>query len=110
MMGRASIVMSSSSSAATKVLLENQARLNAMADAFDPDVIIHLAAQARVRSSLTSPQTYLDTNVIGAFNAMEEARRIKVQYLRMASTSSVFGAKTKNHSPRPRKLTPNSPS
>jgi UDP-glucuronate 4-epimerase len=55
-------------------------------------VIIHLAAQAGVRYSLENPRAYLDSNVIGTFNVMEAARRLKVKHLMMASTSSVYGA------------------
>jgi UDP-glucuronate 4-epimerase len=65
-----------------------------VADAFQPDVIVHLAAQAGVRYSLENPRAYLDANVIGTFNVMEAARRLKVQHLLMASTSSVYGANT----------------
>lgn len=76
---------------ATEGLLEDQALLDATIDAFAPDVIVHLAAQAGVRYSLENPRAYLDSNVIGAFNVMEAARRNAVQHLLMASTSSVYG-------------------
>ncbi|MEX3011479.1 NAD-dependent epimerase/dehydratase family protein [Hoeflea sp. TYP-13] len=59
---------------------------------FQPDVIVHLAAQAGVRYSLENPRAYLDSNVIGTFNVMEAARRMSVRHLLMASTSSVYGA------------------
>jgi UDP-glucuronate 4-epimerase len=78
--------------AATEALLEDQVRFDAVADAFKPDVIVHLAAQAGVRYSLENPRAYLDSNVIGAFNVMDAARRLQVQHLLMASTSSVYGA------------------
>ena len=45
-------------------MLEDQARFDAMADEFQPDVIVHLAAQAGVRYSLENPRAYLDANVI----------------------------------------------
>jgi UDP-glucuronate 4-epimerase len=77
---------------ADEALLEDQARFDAVADAFQPDVIVHLAAQAGVRYSLENPRAYLDANVIGTFNVMEAARRLKVEHLLMASTSSVYGA------------------
>ena len=80
--------------AATEALLENHARFDAVADAFQPDVIVHLAAQAGVRYSLENPRAYLDANIIGTFNVMEAARRLKVKHLLMASTSSVYGANT----------------
>ncbi|MEZ5754203.1 MAG: GDP-mannose 4,6-dehydratase [Paracoccaceae bacterium] len=77
---------------ADEALLEDQARFDAVADAFRPEVIIHLAAQAGVRYSLENPRAYLDANVIGTFNVMEAARRLQVGHLLMASTSSVYGA------------------
>jgi UDP-glucuronate 4-epimerase len=77
---------------ATEAMLEDQARFDAVADDFGPDIIIHLAAQAGVRYSLENPRAYLDANVIGTFNVMEAARRLAVGHLLMASTSSVYGA------------------
>lgn len=80
--------------ATTEGMLEDQALFDRVADEFAPDVIVHLAAQAGVRYSLENPRAYLDTNVIGTFNVMEAARRLNVQHLLMASTSSVYGANT----------------
>lgn len=77
---------------ATEAMLEDHLRLDAVADDFQPDIIVHLAAQAGVRYSLENPRTYLDANVIGTFNMMEAARRLKVRHLLLASTSSVYGA------------------
>ena len=77
---------------ATEALLEDKATLDRIADDFQPEVIVHLAAQAGVRYSLENPRAYLDANVIGSFNVLEVARRLKVQHLLMASTSSVYGA------------------
>jgi len=77
---------------ATEAMLEDQVTLDRVADAFAPDVIVHLAAQAGVRYSLENPRAYLDSNIIGTFNVMEVARRLSVQHLLMASTSSVYGA------------------
>jgi UDP-glucuronate 4-epimerase len=78
--------------AATEAMLEDQEAFDRVADAFRPDVIVHLAAQAGVRYSLENPRAYLDANVIGTFNVMEAARRLEVRHLLMASTSSVYGA------------------
>jgi len=80
--------------AATEGMLEDQDLFNRVADDFAPDVIVHLAAQAGVRYSLENPRAYLDSNLIGTFNVMEAARRLSVQHLLMASTSSVYGANT----------------
>ncbi|CAN1529089.1 WcaG Nucleoside-diphosphate-sugar epimerases [Paracoccaceae bacterium] len=78
----------------TEAMLEDQASFDRVADEFQPEVIVHLAAQAGVRYSLENPRAYLDANVIGTFNVMEAARRLGVQHLLMASTSSVYGANT----------------
>ncbi|KAA0909972.1 NAD-dependent epimerase/dehydratase family protein [Aquicoccus porphyridii] len=79
---------------AVEAMLEDQTALDSAVDAFLPDIIIHLAAQAGVRYSLENPRAYLDANVIGTFNVMEAARRLEVKHLLMASTSSVYGANT----------------
>jgi UDP-glucuronate 4-epimerase len=76
----------------TEDMLENHERLMQVADEFQPEVIIHLAAQAGVRYSLEEPRSYVNSNVVGTFNVMEVARQHKVQHLLMASTSSVYGA------------------
>jgi len=80
--------------AATEALLEDVARLDAAIDGFAPDVIVHLAAQAGVRYSLENPRAYVEANIIGSFNVIEAALRLKVKHLLMASTSSVYGANT----------------
>lgn len=80
---------------ATEGMLEDQALFDQVADDFAPDIIVHLAAQAGVRYSIENPRAYLDSNVIGSFNVMEAARRLGVQHLLMASTSSVYGANDK---------------
>ncbi|MES2666081.1 MAG: NAD-dependent epimerase/dehydratase family protein [Pseudomonadota bacterium] len=76
----------------TEGMLEDTVTLDRVTDAFAPDVIIHLAAQAGVRYSLENPRSYIDSNVVGTFNVMEVARRLAVQHLLMASTSSIYGA------------------
>ena len=76
----------------TEALLEDRTTLDATADGFEPDIIVHLAAQAGVRYSIENPRAYLDANIIGSFNVMEVARRHHVRHLLMASTSSVYGA------------------
>ncbi len=80
--------------AATEAMLEDREAIDAAIDAFEPEVIVHLAGQAGVRYSLDNPRAYVDANVTGTFNVMEGARRHKVQHLMMASTSSVYGANT----------------
>jgi UDP-glucuronate 4-epimerase len=78
----------------TEAMLEDEPQLNGAIKAFDPDVIVHLAAQAGVRYSIDNPRAYLDSNITGTFNVMEAARTAGVEHLLMASTSSVYGANT----------------
>lgn len=77
---------------ATEAMLEDRSALDAAIDAFEPEVIVHLAAQAGVRYSLENPHAYIDSNVVGTMNILEAARRVGVRHLLMASTSSVYGA------------------
>lgn len=77
---------------ATEGMLEDLEVFDQMADEFEPDIIVHLAAQAGVRYSLENPRAYIESNVVGTFNVMEAARRHEVDHLLMASTSSVYGA------------------
>ncbi len=58
------------------------------------DRVIHLAAQAGVRYSLTHPHTYIDSNVVGFLHILEGCRHHGVQHLTYASSSSVYGANT----------------
>jgi UDP-glucuronate 4-epimerase len=58
------------------------------------DVVIHLAAQAGVRYSLTHPQAYIDSNLVGFGNILEACRRHEVGHFVYASSSSVYGANT----------------
>ncbi len=55
------------------------------------DAVMHLAAQAGVRYSLTNPHAYINANVIGFTNVLEGARHSKVGHLVFASSSSVYG-------------------
>ena len=80
--------------AATEALLEDDDALQAAMQAAQPQVIIHLAAQAGVRYSIDNPRAYLNANIVGTFNVMEGARQHAVKHLLMASTSSVYGANT----------------
>jgi len=59
------------------------------------DRVIHLAAQAGVRYSLTHPHVYADSNLVGFLNILEGCRHSNVGHLVYASSSSVYGANTK---------------
>jgi UDP-glucuronate 4-epimerase len=58
------------------------------------DRVIHLAAQAGVRYSLTNPHAYIDANIVGFMHILEGCRHNEVQHLTYASSSSVYGANT----------------
>ena len=58
------------------------------------DRVIHLAAQAGVRYSITNPHTYIESNVVGFLHILEGCRHHGVQHLTYASSSSVYGANT----------------
>jgi UDP-glucuronate 4-epimerase len=58
------------------------------------DIVIHLAAQAGVRYSLTNPEAYVDSNLVGFVNILEACRHHGVKHLTYASSSSVYGANT----------------
>ncbi|MBM4208588.1 MAG: NAD-dependent epimerase [Gammaproteobacteria bacterium] len=57
--------------------------------------VVHLAAQAGVRYSITHPHAYMDSNIIGFMNILEGCRHHQVEHLVYASSSSVYGANTK---------------
>ncbi len=59
-----------------------------------PERVVHLAAQAGVRYSLTNPRAYVESNLVGFMNILEGCRQNRVQHLVYASSSSVYGANT----------------
>ncbi|MCD2322492.1 NAD-dependent epimerase/dehydratase family protein [Sphingomonas sp. IC-56] len=77
-----------------RISIEDQAALERAWTTFQPDVVIHLAAQAGVRYSIEEPRGYIGANVIGTFNLLELARDNPVRHFLAASTSSVYGANT----------------
>jgi UDP-glucuronate 4-epimerase len=91
---RHAMLLQSPSFTMTEALLEDQTTLESAVRAANPQVIIHLAAQAGVRYSLENPRAYLNANLVGGFNILDLARELNVDHLLMASTSSVYGANT----------------
>jgi UDP-glucuronate 4-epimerase len=59
------------------------------------DRVIHLAAQAGVRYSITNPHAYADSNLVGFTNILESCRHAAIEHLVFASSSSVYGTNTK---------------
>lgn len=71
--------------------LEDKENLEKLFATQNFDYVIHLAAQAGVRYSLTNPQAYMDSNIIGFLNILECCRNYPVKHLTYASSSSVYG-------------------
>ena len=59
------------------------------------DVVVNLAAQAGVRYSITNPDVYIESNIIGFYNILEACRNNPVEHLVYASSSSVYGSNKK---------------
>lgn len=64
-------------------------------DEFDPRIVVNLAAQAGVRYSITNPDAYIESNLIGFYNILEACRNHQVDHLVYASSSSVYGSNKK---------------
>lgn len=62
---------------------------------YRPAVAVNLAAQAGVRYSITNPDAYVESNLIGFFNILEACRHYPVEHLVYASSSSVYGSNQK---------------
>ena len=60
-----------------------------------PQVVVNLAAQAGVRYSITNPDAYIESNLIGFYNILEACRHHSVEHLVYASSSSVYGSNKK---------------
>ena len=60
-----------------------------------PEIVVNLAAQAGVRYSITNPDVYIESNLIGFYNILEACRNFPVEHLVYASSSSVYGSNKK---------------
>ncbi|WDR06032.1 NAD-dependent epimerase/dehydratase family protein [Devosia rhodophyticola] len=76
---------------AIEAMLEDRDTLKKCVREFQPDIIVHLAAQAGVRYSIDNPHSYADANLVGTLNLLEAARATPPRHLMLASTSSVYG-------------------
>ena len=74
-----------------QISVEDKAAMESMFATEKPDRVIHLAAQAGVRYSLTNPHAYIDANLQGFINILEGCRHNDVAHLAYASSSSVYG-------------------
>ena len=64
-------------------------------DTYHPHIVVNLAAQAGVRYSITNPDSYIESNLIGFYNILEACRHHEVEHLVYASSSSVYGSNKK---------------
>ena len=64
-------------------------------ETYKPNIVVNLAAQAGVRYSITNPDAYINSNIIGFYNILEACRHHPVEHLVYASSSSVYGGNTK---------------
>lgn len=74
-----------------KIDLQNKSALSDLFKSESFEWVVHLAAQAGVRYSLTNPQAYIESNIHGFFNVLECCRQQKPERLIYASSSSVYG-------------------
>ena len=75
--------------------LGDQKKLENLFDEHAFDKVVHLAAQAGVRYSLENPQAYIDSNIVGFLNVLENCRHHHIGHLVYASSSSVYGLNEK---------------
>lgn len=62
---------------------------------YRPEIVVNLAAQAGVRYSITNPDVYIESNIIGFYNILEASRHYQTEHLVYASSSSVYGSNKK---------------
>lgn len=75
--------------------IADKALINSLFAEFKPDIVVNLAAQAGVRYSITNPDAYIESNLIGFYNILEACRRNPMEHLVYASSSSVYGSNKK---------------
>lgn len=75
--------------------LADKALINSIFEQYHPDIVVNLGAQAGVRYSITNPDTYIESNMIGFYNILETCRHYPVEHLVYASSSSVYGSNKK---------------
>lgn len=81
--------------------ISDRDQINAIFDEYKPSIVVNLAAQAGVRYSITNPDAYIESNMIGFYNILEACRhsydngRPGVEHLVYASSSSVYGSNKK---------------
>ena len=75
--------------------LADKALINNIFEQYHPNIVVNLGAQAGVRYSITNPDAYIESNMIGFYNILEACRHYPVEHLVYASSSSVYGSNKK---------------
>jgi len=75
--------------------IADKATIDKIFSEYKPAVVVNLAAQAGVRYSITNPDAYIQSNLIGFYNILEACRHNPVEHLVYASSSSVYGSNKK---------------
>lgn len=75
--------------------IADKALIESVFEKYKPTVVVNLAAQAGVRYSITNPDAYIESNLVGFFNILEACRNHPVEHLVYASSSSVYGSNKK---------------
>ena len=75
--------------------LADKELINNIFEQHHPDIVVNLGAQAGVRYSITNPDAYIESNMIGFYNILEACRHYPVEHLVYASSSSVYGSNKK---------------
>lgn len=75
--------------------LADKSAVEALFAEYKPERVVHLGAQAGVRYSISHPDTYISSNLVGFANILEACRHGKLEHLVYASSSSVYGANTR---------------
>lgn len=75
--------------------LADKALITRIFEQYHPEIVVNLGAQAGVRYSITNPDAYIESNMIGFYNILEACRHYPVEHLVYASSSSVYGSNKK---------------
>lgn len=75
--------------------LSDKALIDRTFEQYQPQIVVNLAAQAGVRYSITNPDAYIESNLVGFYNILEACRHHPVEHLVYASSSSVYGSNKK---------------
>ena len=75
--------------------LSSKEDIDSLFNKYNFTYVINLAAQAGVRYSITNPDAYINSNIIGFYNILEACRHHSIKHLVYASSSSVYGGNTK---------------